>query len=228
LVGKGAYGIDLRTRGSGNLGATNTFRVLGWKAAAPVVVFDVLKGWLPVWLFPRLLAQPDFTWMLLFGSAAIVGHVFSIWVRFRGGKGVATSAGVFLALAPWALLVVTVVFAGLALATRIVSVGSLGAAAVLPVAVALTPHAGGRTLVAFSALLAAFVIWAHRSNLGRLLRGEESRFERPPAGDRSPETTHGQAVAPPNPAARADASTSPIAGVEVEERTPEANGTVRS
>lgn len=180
-VGRGAYGVDLRTVGSGNLGATNTFRVLGWKAALPVMLFDMFKGWLPVWFFPTLLAEPTLAWTLAFGTAAIVGHVFSVWVRFRGGKGVATSAGVFLALAPWAVLVGLVVFFGLALSTRIVSLGSIAAALVLPLAVALTPHVGGSTLVWFTTALACFVIWAHRSNLSRLLRGEENRFGSVPA-----------------------------------------------
>lgn len=175
-VGQGVYGVDLRTHGSGNLGATNTFRVLGWKAALPVVLFDVFKGWLPVWLFPTLLAAPDLGWTLAFGSAAIVGHVFSVWVRFRGGKGVATSAGVFLALAPWAVLVGVVAFFGTAFATRYVSLGSIAAALVLPAAVALTPHVGGVALVWFTIGLSCFVIWAHRSNLRRLMRGEENRF----------------------------------------------------
>jgi acyl phosphate:glycerol-3-phosphate acyltransferase len=178
-VGKGVYGVDLRTVGSGNLGATNTFRVLGWKAALPVVLFDIFKGWLPVWAFPVLLAAPSLSWTLAFGSAAILGHVYPVWARFRGGKGVATSAGVFLALAPWAVLIGLVVFFGVALATRIVSLGSLGAAAILPFAVVLTPHVGGSTLVWFTVVLALFVIWAHRSNVRRLLRGEENRFGAP-------------------------------------------------
>lgn len=183
-VGKGVYGVDLRTKGSGNLGATNTFRVLGWKAALPVVVFDVAKGWVPVRLFPPLMEDPALGWALAFGAAAIVGHVFSVWVRFRGGKGVATSAGVFLALAPWAVLVALVVFLGLVLPTRYVSLGSIGAALVLPFAVWLTPHEGGGAVIAFTVALAAFVVWAHRANLVRLVRGEENRFDRalePPA-----------------------------------------------
>lgn len=182
-VGRSIYQVDLRAVGSGNLGATNTFRALGWKAALPVVLFDMFKGWFPVWFFPPLLTTPSLGWTLAFGSAAIVGHVFSVWVRFRGGKGVATSAGVFLALAPWALVVGLVVFFGLALGTRYVSLGSLGAALALPLAVALTPHMGGRTLVWFTLGLSAFVIWAHRSNVRRLMNGDEHRFvwgRRPP------------------------------------------------
>lgn len=178
LVGRGVYGVDLRTRGSGNLGATNTFRELGWKAALPVMLFDVFKGWLPTWLFASLLLKPTFGWTLAFGTAAIVGHVFSVWVRFRGGKGVATSAGVFLALAPWAVLVGFVVFVALVLTTRIVSLGSIAAAVALPVAVIFTPHVGGRALIWFTVALALFVVWAHRANVRRLLRGEENRFGR--------------------------------------------------
>lgn len=185
-VARGVYGVDLRSAGSGNLGATNTFRLLGWRAAAPVVLFDIFKGWLPVWLFPGLASVEDFGWTLAFGAAAIIGHVFSVWVRFRGGKGVATSAGVFLALAPWAVLIGLLIFFGLALLTRIVSLGSLAAALTLPLTVALTPHRGGDLLVGFSVALSLFVVWAHRSNIRRLLRGEENRFASARAAPEAP------------------------------------------
>lgn len=175
-VGKAVHGVDLRREGSGNLGATNTFRVLGWRAALPVLVFDMLKGWLPAAFFAEWAGLASFGWTLAFGGAAIFGHVFSVWAGFRGGKGVATSGGVFVALAPWAVLVGMLVFFGLAIPTRYVSLGSITAAALLPVAVLLTPHQGGAALVYFSAALAVFVIWAHRSNIRRLLRGEENRF----------------------------------------------------
>jgi glycerol-3-phosphate acyltransferase PlsY len=175
-VGKGLHGVDLRQEGSGNLGATNAFRVLGWRAALPVVAFDIFKGWLPVVAFPGWAGVDSLGWILGFGAAAIAGHVFSIWAGFRGGKGVATSGGVFLGLAPLGALVSAVVFFVLAFGTRIVSVASMAAALVLPVAVALTPHRGGTGTVIFSAALALFVIWAHRTNIGRLLRGEENRF----------------------------------------------------
>jgi len=178
-VGKFGYNVDLRRRGSGNLGATNTLRVLGARAAIPVVAIDVAKGWLPVWLFARLDggASP-YTWTLALAMAAILGHVFSFWVGFRGGKGVATSAGAFLALAPWATLLAFGAWVGAAALTRIVSVASLVAAVALPVAVALTRPPGGDALLGSSVLLAAFVFWTHRSNLARLLRGEEHRFSR--------------------------------------------------
>lgn len=179
-VGRAVYGVDLRTQGSGNLGATNTYRVLGAKAALPVALFDVFKGWLPAALFARWAGVDEaLLWSLCFGAAAILGHVFSLWVGFKGGKGVATSAGVFLALAPWAALICLGAFALVVRGTRMVSAGSITAGALLAPAVAFTPNRGGTPLVLFSAALAAFVIWAHRANIGRILRGEENRFGRP-------------------------------------------------
>lgn len=179
-VGRALHGVDLREVGSGNLGATNTFRVLGPGAATPVMVVDVLKGYLPVVLLPPLAGLEGSIWVLALGAAAILGHVFSFWVGFRGGKGVATSAGVFLALAPLPLLITVGVWAALVFITRIVSVASITAALLLPVLVLLmpTPRHEGDALVVFTAFLGAFVIWAHRTNIRRLLRGEESRFAR--------------------------------------------------
>lgn len=181
-VGKRVYGVDLRTVGSGNLGATNTYRTFGLGAAAPVMVIDVLKGWAPVALFPLLHDGSAGPWAVAYGAAAILGHVFSFWVGFRGGKGVATSTGVFLALAPWAVAVGLAIWLAAVLATRYVSLGSVLAAAALPASVALTPHRGGGEVIAFAAALALFVIWAHRANLGRLMRGEENRMGRPREG----------------------------------------------
>jgi glycerol-3-phosphate acyltransferase PlsY len=181
-VGRAFYGVDLRQEGSGNLGATNVFRILGWRAAVPVVLFDVAKGWIPVGLLAPLVGA-DFRWTLAFGAAAILGHMFSFWVGFKGGKGVATSAGVFLGLAPWAVLGSFVVWAVLTFSSGYVSLGSLGAAVILPVLIALTPHRGGAGLTAFAVVLAVFVVWAHRANVRRLLRGEENRF-RQTSGER--------------------------------------------
>lgn len=175
-IGKGAYGVDLRQVGSGNLGATNAYRALGVRAAVPVVLVDTLKGWVPVALFPPLVPDVPFGWTLGFGAAAIIGHVFSFWVGLRGGKGVATSAGVFLALAPWAVLAGLGVWLLVVAVSGYVSLGSLTAAVILPITVWFTPHQGGAALVAFTIVLALFVIWAHRTNVQRLLRGEEQRF----------------------------------------------------
>jgi len=177
-VGRAFYGVDLRKVGSGNLGATNAFRTLGARAAVPVMLVDLLKGWIPVALFPRLTPESPFGWTLGYGAAAILGHVFSFWVRFRGGKGVATSAGVFLALAPWAVLVSLVAWIAAVALTGYVSLGSILAALTLPLAMLLSPHPGGTTALIFACALSLFVIWAHRSNVRRLLRGEERRFTR--------------------------------------------------
>lgn len=179
-VGKFLYGKDLRQVGSGNLGATNTFRVLGWKAAAPVLVVDVLKGWLPVWWFPLIDDRTTAVWAIGYGAAAIVGHVFSIWVRFKGGKGVATSAGVLTALAPVSVAAAVVAWVIVVGLTRMVSAGSLAAAVVAPLSAALTVGTSP-TLTAFMTLLALFIIWAHRSNVRRIFKGVEPRIGQRPA-----------------------------------------------
>lgn len=177
IIAKYFHGIDLRLHGSGNLGATNAFRVLGAKAALPVVLVDVGKGLVPVTLFP-IWSSAGFGWTLAYGGAAIFGHMFSLWVGFRGGKGMATSAGVLLGLAPWAVLGAFGLWLVLVRATGYVSVASIATAAALPLMLLVTPHAGERALVWFSVALAAVVIWAHRANIRRLARGEENRFRR--------------------------------------------------
>ena len=178
-LGKTVYGVDLRERGSGNLGGTNTLRVLGWKAALPVILVDVGKGWLPVWYFPQI--QPGTspsTWALAYGGAAVLGHVFSFWVGFKGGKGIATSGGVLLGLAPVAVAVCLGVWLGVVSLTRIVSLASLSAAVTLPAVVYLLPQREGTAMVWFAGALSVFVVWSHRSNIGRLLKGEEGSFRR--------------------------------------------------
>lgn len=170
LVGR----VDLREQGSHNLGATNLYRVLGWRYAIPVALFDVAKGTIPVVVFgPRVSGIPLFP--VLCGLAAVLGHVFSVFVRFRGGKGVATAAGVVLGLAPWALLAVLVLWAVVVRLTGYVSLGSILAAALFPLAAALLHGAHGALLGIYLAL-ALFLIWKHRANIQRLLRGTENRF----------------------------------------------------
>ncbi len=176
VVGRVVHGVDLKKHGSGNLGATNTFRVLGWRAAVPVILVDVAKGWVPAAFFPIWDGTAPPEWALAYGAVAILGHVFSVFVAFRGGKGVATSAGVFMALAPWAVLIAALVWLVVVVLTRTVSLGSLLAAVVLPLAVYATGEP--RIELWLSLGLASFVIYAHRSNIRRLLRGEESRFTR--------------------------------------------------
>lgn len=167
-------GIDLRRHGSGNLGATNTFRVLGPRIAAPVMVFDVLKGFFPAAVLPALAGMPTLGWTLAFGVAAIIGHVFSVFVRFRGGKGVATAAGVFLAIAPGAVLIGFVVWLVTLRLSRMVSLASIVGATVMVAAVAVTDDRPA--VLALGVAVAAFIVFAHRANIRRIVRGEEYRF----------------------------------------------------
>ncbi len=180
-------GIDLRQHGSGNLGATNVVRVLGVRVGVAVFLVDIAKGALPVLFLPPLTAPLPLgagiagSWLAIMriccGVAAILGHVRPIFLGFRrGGKGVATAAGVFLALAPLAAATALATFAVVLLASGYVSLGSLVAAIVLPAAVFI--HEGASPSFWAAALVTLFVFWTHRSNIGRLRRGEEHRFRR--------------------------------------------------
>jgi glycerol-3-phosphate acyltransferase PlsY len=169
--------IDLREHGSGNLGATNLYRVLGWKYAIPVALFDIAKGAIPVLVFaPRVTDSQLFA--LACGVVAILGHVFSVFVGFKGGKGVATAAGVMLGLTPLALAVAAVVWGSLVLLTGYVSLASIAAAAVLPFAVYLLERPTTAELLWVDAAVAGGVIFLHRRNIQRLIRGTENRFGR--------------------------------------------------
>jgi glycerol-3-phosphate acyltransferase PlsY len=171
------HGIDLREHGSRNLGATNLYRVLGWRYAIPVALFDIAKGAVPVLVFaPRV--SPSQLFGLACGVLAVAGHVFSVFVRFRGGKGVATAAGVMLGLTPAALGVSAVVWVVLVYLTGYVSVGSITAAAVFPLAVVLLEPPARPEILWIDAAVAATIIWLHRANIRRLLRGTENRFGR--------------------------------------------------
>ena len=173
-------GVDLRKQGSGNLGATNVFRVLGWKIGLLVFLADALKGALPVlYLPPRIVdSREPMVWAIACGIAAIVGHVRPLFLKLRkGGKGVATAAGVFFALAPIPMAVTFAVFVVVVLASGYVSLGSMLSAIVLPTLLLVT--LGARSpLFLVSVVIALFVFWTHRSNIGRLRRGEEHRFGR--------------------------------------------------
>jgi glycerol-3-phosphate acyltransferase PlsY len=177
LVSRTFAHIDLRQHGSGNLGATNLYRVLGWKYAVPVALFDIAKGAIPVLVFaPQVSASELFA--LACGVAAILGHVFSIFVSFKGGKGVATAAGVMLGLTPIALGLAAAVWALVLLLTGYVSLASICAAAVLPLAVLLLEHPSNPQLLWIDVLIAGGVIFLHRRNIERLLKGKENRFGR--------------------------------------------------
>lgn len=180
-------GIDIRTVGSGNIGATNVLRVLGKRWGYAVFFFDALKGFLAVRVafylvphFPLAKPHPEY-FAILAGVMCIVGHSFPVWLGFKGGKGVATSAGVLFGLMPLAVPFVVVIWVIVFETTRYVSVASMVAAASLPVVVGLFLHwkfLEGSALLYFSALIAALVVWRHRSNFSRLLNGTEQRFTR--------------------------------------------------
>jgi glycerol-3-phosphate acyltransferase PlsY len=169
-------GIDLRQHGSKNLGATNVYRVLGWGYAIPVALFDVGKGVLAV-LLGRWIGPPGAgDWFpAAMGAAAVLGHIWSPFVRFRGGKGVATAAGVFIGLAPLAMLIALAVWAACLRLTGYVSLSSLVAAGTFPVWVRLTTPEAAPALYA-SLGLAAAIFFTHRENIRRLLSGTENRF----------------------------------------------------
>jgi len=175
LAGKIA-GVDLREHGSKNLGATNVYRVLGWKYAIPVGLLDMAKGAIPVWLFaPR---AGDSIWLpLAMGAAAIAGHVFSPFTRFRGGKGVATAAGAVLGLAPLPFLGSLLLWVAVLWATGYVSLASMTAAVAFPLLTKLFLPQAWLTFFA-GLVIAGFIVFTHRSNIRRLLDGTESRFGR--------------------------------------------------
>jgi len=184
LVGK-ARGIDIRKVGSGNIGATNAMRTLGTTAGSLVLVADGLKGWAAVALLPdlvfRLFHIPAETqnvhreyYMILAGLSVVLGHNYTCWLHFKGGKGIATSAGVLSALVPLALVIILALWIVIFLVTRYVSVASLTASAALPFASWVT----GRSvlLIMVTACMGALAIYKHRPNIERLMKGTESRF----------------------------------------------------
>jgi glycerol-3-phosphate acyltransferase PlsY len=174
VAGRLAKGIDLREQGSRNLGATNVYRVLGWRWAIPVALIDIAKGALPVALFGAWAhGAPGFPVFL--GLVAVLGHIFSPYVGFKGGKGVATAAGMFLALAPLAVLIALPVWGLCLWATGYVSLSSILAAVIFPVLVLLTTHGAAPPVIA-SVGLALLIVYSHRANIRRLIAGTENRF----------------------------------------------------
>lgn len=176
IVARLAAGIDLREHGSRNLGATNLYRVLGLRYAVPVGLLDALKGAIPVlWIAPW---SGTSAWLpVVLGGVAVLGHVYSAFVRFRGGKGVATAAGVVAALAPAAFAASAAVWILAVWLSGYVSVGSMSAALFFPLAVLLLGPQDQRIL-AVGIGLALLILYTHRSNIHRLLQGTESRLRR--------------------------------------------------
>jgi glycerol-3-phosphate acyltransferase PlsY len=180
-------GIDIRNYGSGNVGATNVIRTLGKGYGYPVFAADFLKGFGAVKMSIMIATRVQSEWSSpeMFGIVAaissVLGHSYPVWLRFKGGKGVATSAGALFGLAPIAALAGVAIWILTFWLTRYVSVASIAAAAVLPFIILITTwlsRTTGKLLFYSSVCLAAVVIWRHRSNLSRLMRGTEPRFTR--------------------------------------------------
>mgnify|MGYP001125014757 CR=1 FL=1 len=176
LVARAMGGRDPRTAGSGNIGATNVGRTLGKKAGILTLLGDILKGALPAFAAARVTGDP---WLAsAAGFAAFSGHLFPVYLGFRGGKGVATGAGVFLALCPWALLAAGAVFALFLWRWRMVSLGSVGAALSLPLWTSLlaADATAAAPVVSLALAVSALTVWKHRENIRRIRAGTESKF----------------------------------------------------
>lgn len=193
ILSKLSHGIDIRDHGSGNAGGTNVARVLGWRAGVFVILFDILKGYAATQLIPRLMYGPipfenrtpfeDFTVIqIIAGCAAIIGHIWTAFGSFRGGKGIATAGGVLASLASIEMLVALGVFIVVFVASRYVSLGSVSAAVSVPLAMLLRHnvfHAelqGYHTLIFFSIGISLLLVYTHRENIRRLMAGTESRL----------------------------------------------------
>jgi len=182
-AGKLFHGIDIREHGSGNAGATNTIRVLGWKSGIPVLIFDLFKGWLAAMLPKLLAAAPEnsetmMVLMIVCGMAAILGHVFPLFAGFRGGKGVATTFGVLLALHPLLTLTCAGIFLLVLFISGYVSLSSMTAVTMFPILLVTVFRTPSAILIIFSVVVALAVIITHTKNIGRLLGGEENKFIR--------------------------------------------------
>jgi acyl phosphate:glycerol-3-phosphate acyltransferase len=211
LVAKIFKGTDIRTQGSGNIGATNVARTLGVKWGILVFILDAVKGFLPVWLLPWvLLSAADFEHLqmhfeVLCGVATVLGHIFPVWLNFKGGKGVATSAGVVLMISTLATLIAVVVYVVMLAWKRIGSLASLAAAGAFSLAHVLLLVFRGKSLLEtaelsrtlFVLLMPIVIILCHKNNLVRLLHGEEPKFG---AGNGKPAPSNGKPV--PEAAAR--------------------------
>ena len=171
-------GVDVRQQGSGNIGATNVNRLLGKKLGILTLASDLLKGLLPMLIAAQILGnRPDaYLWTMLTGMAAFVGHCWPIYLKFRGGKGVATALGIFLYLAPLQTLIAIVLFAATVRLGGYVSLGSMSAALSLPVMIWLSN--GPTDLLLITGMIALLIVLKHQENIRRLLKGEEKSWKK--------------------------------------------------
>lgn len=184
IAAKLTRGIDIREHGSGNVGGTNALRILGWKIGITVMLIDFGKGWVAAYYIAQLgynngIVDPLIV-QILAGSFSIIGHIYTIFAGFKGGKGVGTAAGMLLALYPIALLFCFGVFAVTVILTKYVSLGSMLAAITLPLSLYLLELFFGRDVelsrYVFAILIVFLILYTHRTNIHRLLKGEENKF----------------------------------------------------
>jgi len=186
IAGKLLKGIDIREHGSGNAGATNAVRVLGWRIGVGVLLFDMAKGFVAAYYISRIGADNiplDFSVIqIISGLTAVLGHIWTLFARFRGGKGVATAAGMLFALAPVTILISLAVFGIVAGTTRYISLGSISAAVALSVVMFIRKYGleqdVATPLLVFSLLVTLLILFTHRSNIKRLVHGAESKFRK--------------------------------------------------
>ena len=181
-VGKTFYKIDVREFGSGNAGATNTFRVLGKKAGIPVLLMDIFKGWLAVNYLHFLAVIPEsiehqFEIKLVFGIAAVIGHLFPVYTGFRGGKGIATLMGLLIGLHSLAAVCCFVIFAIIFSISKYVSLGSIIASIAFPIIVILVLGSTNSSLNVFAIFVPILSLITHQKNIERLVRGEETKIK---------------------------------------------------
>lgn len=181
-IGRIFYHVDIRTMGSGNAGATNTIRVLGYKAGIPVLIFDVFKGWLAVYIANFFWTDtgqfPDFIDLkIILAITAVMGHIFPVYVGFKGGKGIATLLGIGIALYPLGALIAVLIFVTTLIITGYVSVSSITASITFPIIeIFILGHNEFVSLIMLAIAVAVFVPITHRKNIKRLIKGEESKF----------------------------------------------------
>ena len=182
-IGKYFYGIDVREYGSGNAGATNTFRVLGKKAGIPVMLIDILKGWTATnlaYLIGMSITGPNHSvqfvnYQLALGITAVMGHLFPIFAGFRGGKGIATLTGMILAVHVQASLVCILVFLIVLLITRYVSLSSIAAGFTFPLSTIFIFHVSVRSIIVYGMCICILILVTHQKNIERLMKGKESK-----------------------------------------------------
>lgn len=174
-IGKKFYNIDVREHGSGNAGATNTFRVIGKKAGVIVLLLDILKAWFATVVLSSIANNQSIDYMLALGLVAVLGHVFPIYIGFRGGKGIASLLGVIIAVHPLASLYSIIVFITTLLISRFVSLSSILAAFAFPILIIFHFQNTHKSLTIFSIMVAVLVIFTHKKNIERLFKKEESK-----------------------------------------------------